>query len=77
MNNTKNKSGIILMPLFKLKERLQSEMNNFGLDKIVNEWKVKTLFDGWKSKYDVIVINKIKTGFIFITFGISLFQIQI
>lgn len=52
-------------------------MNNFGLDKIVNEWKVKILSDRWKSKYDVIVINKIKTGCIFITFGISLFQIQI
>ena len=77
MNNTKNKSGIILMSLSKLKKRLQSKMNNFELDKIVNEWKVKTLFDEWKSKYDVIMINKIKTGCIFITFGISLFQIQI
>jgi len=66
-----NKSEIIPMPLSKLKERLQSEMNNFGLDNIVDEWKVKTLFDGWKSKYDVIVINKIKTGCISITFGIS------
>lgn len=71
MNNTKNQSGIILMPLSKLKEHLQSQMNNFGLDKIMDEWKVKTLFDGWKSKYDVIVINKIKTGCISITFGIS------
>ena len=40
MNNTKKQSGIILMPLARLKERLQSEMNDFGLDKIVDKWKV-------------------------------------
>lgn len=71
MNNTKNQSGIIFMPLSKLKERLQSEMNDFGLDKIVDEWKVKTLSDGWESKYDVIVINRIRTFSISISFGIS------
>lgn len=71
MNNTKNQSGIIPMPLAKLKERLQSEMNNFGLDKIVDEWKVKTLSDGWECKYDVIVINRIRTFSISISFGIS------
>ena len=51
MNNTKNQSGIILMPLSKLKERLQSEINDFGLDKIVDKWKVKTLADDWKYSY--------------------------
>jgi hypothetical protein len=71
MNNTKNQSEFIPMPLFKLKERLQSEMNNFGLDKIMDEWKVKTLSDGWESKYDVIVINRIRTFSISISFGIS------
>ena len=71
MNNTKNQSEFVPMPLAKLKERLQSEMNNFGLDKIVDEWKVKTLSDGWESKYDVIVINRIRTFSISISFGIS------
>lgn len=71
MNNTKNQSGIILMPLAQLKERLQSEINDFGLDKIVDEWKTKTLSDGWESKYDVIVINRIRTFSISISFGIS------
>ena len=71
MNNTKNQSGIVLMPLSKLKERLQSEMNDFGLDKIVDEWKVKTLSDRWESKYDVIVIKRMKIGCISIAFGIS------
>lgn len=45
MNNTKNQSEFVPMPLAKLKERLQSEMNNFGLDKIVDAWKIKTLSD--------------------------------
>lgn len=71
MNNTKNQSEFVPMPLSKLKERLQSEMNNFGLDKIVDEWKVKTLSDGWECKYDVIVINRIRTFSISISFSIS------
>lgn len=71
MNNTKNQSEFVPMPLAKLKERLQSEMNNFGLDKIVDAWKTKTLSDGWESKYDVIVINRMRIGCISITFGIS------
>lgn len=71
MNNTKNQSEFVPMPLAKLKERLQSEMNNFGLDKIVDAWKTKTLSDGWESKYDVIVINRIRTFCISISFGIS------
>jgi hypothetical protein len=71
MNNIKNQSEFVPMPLSKLKERLQSEMNSFGLDKIVDEWKTKTLSDGWESKYDVIVINRIRTFSISISFGIS------
>lgn len=71
MNNIKNQSEFVPMPLSKLKERLQSEMNSFGLDKIVDEWKTKTLSDGWESKYDVIVINRIRTFCISISFGIS------
>ena len=71
MNNTKNQSGIIPMPLAKLKERLQSEMNDFGLDNIMDEWKVKTVSDGWKSKYDVIVIKRMRIGCVSLTFGIS------
>lgn len=71
MNNTKNQSEFVPMPLSKLKEHLQSQMNNFGLDKIMDEWKVKTVSDGWKSKYDVIVIKRMRIGCISITFGIS------
>lgn len=71
MNNIKNQSEFVPMPLSKLKERLQSEMNSFGLDKIVDEWKTKTLSDGWESKYDVIVINRIRAFSISISFGIS------
>lgn len=71
MNNTKNQSGIILMPLSKLKERLQSEINDFGLDKIVDKWKVKTLADDWKYSYDVIVIKRMRIFCISIAFGIS------
>lgn len=71
MNNTKNQSGIILMPLSKLKERLQSEINDFGLDKIVDKWKVKTLSDDWKYSYDVIVIKRMRIFSISIAFGIS------
>ena len=71
MNNTKNQSGIILMPLSKLKERLQSEMNDFGLDNIMDKWKVKTLSDDWKYSYDVIVIKRMRIFSISIAFGIS------
>ena len=71
MNNTKNQSGIIFMPLSKLKERLQSEMNDFGLDNIMDKWKDKTLSDGWESKYDVIVIKRMRISCISIAFGIS------
>lgn len=71
MNNTKNQSEFVPMPLSKLKEHLQSQMNNFGLDKIMDEWKVKTLSDGWESKYDVIVIKRMRIGCVSITFGIS------
>lgn len=71
MNNTKNQSEFVPIPLSKLKEHLQSGMNNFGLDKIMDEWKVKTLSDGWESKYDVIVIKRMRIGCISITFGIS------
>lgn len=71
MNNTKNQSGIIPMPLAKLKERLQSEINDFGLDKIVDKWKVKTLSDDWKNYYDVIVIKRMRILSISIAFGIS------
>lgn len=71
MNNTKNQSGIILIPLAQLKERLQSEINDFGLDKIVDKWKVKTLSDDWKHSYDVIVIKRMRIFSISIAFGIS------
>lgn len=71
MNNTKNQSEFVPMPLSKLKERLQSEMNSFGLDKIVDEWKVKTLDDDWKYSYDVIVIKRMRIFCISIAFGIS------
>lgn len=71
MNNTKKQSGIILMPLARLKERLQSETNDFGLDKIVDKWKVKTLSDDWKYSYDVIVIKRMRIFNISIAFGIS------
>ena len=71
MNNANNQSGIILMPLSKLKERLQSEMNDFGLDKIIDKWKVKTLSDDWKYSSDVIVIKRMRTFSISIAFGIS------
>ena len=71
MNNTKNQSGIIPMPLIKLKERLQSEMNDFGLDNIMDKWKDKTLSDGWENYYDVIVINRMRIFSISIAFGIS------
>lgn len=71
MNNTKNQSGIILMPLSKLKERLQSEMNDFGLDNIMDKWKVKTLADEWGNYYDVIVIKRMRIFCISIAFGIS------
>lgn len=71
MNNTKNQSGIIPMPLAKLKERLQSEINDFGLDKIVDKWKVKTLSDDWKNYYDVIVIKRMRILSISIAVGIS------
>ena len=70
MNNTKNQSGIILMPLSKLKERLQSEMNDFGLDNIMDKWKDKTLFDGWENFYDVIVIKRMRIECISTAFGI-------
>ncbi len=66
-----NKSEIILIPLAKLKERLQSEMNNFGLDNIMDKWKVKILSDGLENYYDVIVINRIRISCISIAFGIS------
>ena len=67
MNNTKNQSEFVPMPLSKLKEHLQSQMNNFGLDK----WKVKTLADDWKYSYDVIVIKRMRIFCISIAFGIS------
>ena len=71
MNNTKNQSGIIPMPLAKLKERLQFEMNDFGLDNIMDKWKDKTLSDGWENYYDIIVINRMRIFSISIAFGIS------